>query len=844
MDEMLDENSDEERLAELVEHYMERLRDGEQLNPRSFAAQYPELESELVGLLATLESVQDLSHQRASQAEDHAFPETLGGYRLLEKIGRGGMGTVFRAMQESLQREVAIKILAPSWNDDAHHREAFENESRLIASLRHTNIVEVFGAGQEGAYRYYVMGLVDGQELSPAAIRESFPPIPYTQAVAEVGMQAAKALAFAHTHGVLHRDVKPGNLLLDKQGVLHVTDFGLATVLNMGEDAPMVTMSNDGTLRYMAPERLLKGVSSYAVDQYALGLSLYELLTQKPAFAQSEPGQLVRRICEKPISPLQGFGELGAIINKSTSFEAAERYASMPDMVADLQRYLTGQPVLARRASLWRRYRMWMKRHQAVAIWSHAAALLLLLLWGTAAFAFWRVQDALNKENDQRVLAERNADVASEAMQRVFASMNLLSAGQDDESSSLILPSRADIQLMQDLLPYYVEISQQEASSASDVAAANQVLGSIALCAGDAEAAEGYFQTACNHLQPHDALYIDCVIGRAHALFQQRKPTKTKKAYDSLTQVVADNKDAQALEQRQRVLQCITLALRNAQRANKGVDREALLKVAGELLSAMAQADELPSQRRLMQASLLAMAPSPKLKKLISRDGTSVQELLLEVLEMEPTNEQAMRAYARLGLLNKGMPNIQQQAKNQGNAKQQAHRKEHEQNLLNEFKLCADYAKTLIAMRPDDLEGIYLYLSVRGRYTDFLSRMGETETAKMENERTLGVLSLLSSRADFSSELREKLALMVARRPGKANSADQREKELLVLMRNFDAKQSKELRQRINKVKAQARENRRRNAKHHRRNQERPRQRMEEADEMPFPPTPQENLVP
>ncbi len=805
MDALLDEDEDEERLAELVEHYMELIRAGEELSPRAYAAQHPEFESELVGLLATLESVQDLSHQRAAEAEDNSFPESLGGYRLLEKIGRGGMGTVFRAMQESLQREVAIKILAPSWNDDEHHREAFENESRLIASLRHTNIVEVFGAGQEGAYRYYVMGLVDGQELSPNLIRASFPPIPYTQAVAEVGLQAAKALDFAHTHGVLHRDVKPGNLLLDKHGVLHVTDFGLATVLNMGEDAPMVTMSNDGTLRYMAPERLLKGVSSYAVDQYALGLSLYELLTQKPAFAQSEPGQLVRRICEKPIRALESYGELGAIVNKSTSFEASDRYESMQAMVADLQRYLTGQPVLARRASSWRRYRMWMKRHRAVALWSHAAAFLLLLLWGTAIFAFWSVQDALNNENEQRLLAERNAAVASETMQRVFASMNLLSAGLDDENSALILPSRADIQLMQDLLPYYVEISQQDASSAEEAAAANQVLGSIALCTGDAEAAERYFQTACNNLSPTDALYMDCVIGRAHALFQQRKPAKTKLAYESLTEVVAANKDSEGLEPRQRVLQCIILALRHGNRVNKASEREDLLETAGELLGGMALTDELPSQRRLMQASLLGLAPSPQLQRLISPKGESVQELLLEVLEQEPTNEQAMRAYARLGLTNNNPP----PANANTSEAEKAKRAEHQQHLLNEFKLCADYAKTLIAMRPDDLEGIYLYLSVRGRYTDFLSSIGETATATMENERTLGVLSLLSSRADFSSELREKLALMVARRPGKSNSSNQREKELLVLMRNFDAKQTQELRQRINNVKKQARENRR-----------------------------------
>lgn len=808
MDEPIDENSEEERIAELVEHYMDCVRAGEAISPHTFASQYPEDEDELMGLLATLESVQNLSHQRAVSADDSSFPETLGGYRLLEKIGRGGMGTVFRAMQESLQREVAIKILAPSWNDDEHHREAFENESRLIASLRHTNIVEVFGAGHEGSYRYYVMGLVDGQEVSPKAIRESFPPIPYMQAVSEVGLQAAKALAFAHAHGVLHRDVKPGNLLLDKNGVVHVTDFGLATVLNLGEDAPMVTMSNDGTLRYMAPERLMKGVSSYAVDQYALGLSLYELLTQKAAFSQSEPGQLVRRICEKPITPLVGFGELGAIVNKSTSYDAADRYPDMQAMVADLLRYHNGQPVLARRAHIIRRYRMWMKRHKAVAVWSHVAAFLLLLLWGTALFAFWRVQEALNQENEQRVLAERNAVVAGEAMKRVFDSMNLLSTGHDDESSSLILPSREDIQLMQDLLPYFVEISQKDSGSTTDIATANQVLASIALCTGDNEAAERYFQVACDNYPHGGNEYIDCILGQANAMFLQRKPAKTKLAYNSLVKVVEENKDSEDLETKQRVLQCIMLALNHSSRANRDEERETLMRSAATILTQICQADELPSQRRLIQASLLNMATSTALRKAISPEGKSVQELLLEVLEIDPENEQAMRAYARLGLSSRGpqMPQDRNDAKMTD--AQKAERTKQEENRLNEYKLCADYARSLIAMRPDDLEGIYLYLSVRGRYTDFLTTIGRSEEAKLENERTMGVLSLVSSRADFSSELREKLALMVARRPGKSNSANQREKELLVLMRNFDAKQTKELRQRINTVKAQARENR------------------------------------
>ena len=132
--------------------------------------------------------------------------------------------------------------------------------------------------------------------MTPASIREAFPGTDYSRAVARVGLQASKALAYAHSQGILHRDVKPGNLLLGKDGILYVGDFGLATVLNMGEDAPLVTQSHDGTLRYMAPERLMRGENSYAGDQYSLGLTLYEMVTGRPAFREVEPGKLIHRM--------------------------------------------------------------------------------------------------------------------------------------------------------------------------------------------------------------------------------------------------------------------------------------------------------------------------------------------------------------------------------------------------------------------------------------------------------------------------------------------------------------------------------------------------------------------
>ena len=230
-----------------------------------------------------MESLSVTTHGAAVHAG--RYPESLGGYRLLERIGAGGMGTVFRALQESLNREVAVKILSPVWNADDRHREAFENESRVIAALHHTNIVEVFGAGQEGDYRYYVMSLVQGQGVNAACIRKAFPGQPFEQAVARVGLQAAQALAYAHSCGVLHRDVKPGNVIVSDEGKVFVLDFGIAARLS-STPAHLTghTDNTGGTPAYKSPEQWKAHQPEAAMDQYALGVIAYEMLSNSLPF--------------------------------------------------------------------------------------------------------------------------------------------------------------------------------------------------------------------------------------------------------------------------------------------------------------------------------------------------------------------------------------------------------------------------------------------------------------------------------------------------------------------------------------------------------------------------------
>jgi len=791
-------------LAGLVEAFQERRRKGEALSAESFAAAYPELREELTELLHTVEEMDSLGQGTHPLPPSLAsYPDHLGDYRLLERLGSGGMGTVFRAMQESLKREVSVKILAPAWNADARHSEAFENESRLIAGLRHTNIVEVYGAGQEGDYRYYVMALVKGRGLSVGQLGRSFPGMAHERAVASVGLQAARALAFAHAHGVLHRDVKPGNLLLDDEGVVHVSDFGLATALNAGETAPLVTQSLDGTLRYMAPERLMKGINSYAGDQYSLGLTLYELLARTPAFACSEPGKLIHTICHESVPPLRGMGELGAIINKAVSYDESDRYPSMCAMADDLQRYLEGRPVAARPASVLRRYLLWLRRRPAVAVWSHAAALLVLLLFASICWGYISVRQSLRSENEQRRIAEDNARIADAALLRIFTGLSSgeqgFFASETGEEALFAgnVPSVADARLMRDLLPYYEEIAAQAEQGDSKVSRACRILADISLQVEDYPTAETYYRRVYESCPHYSLAGMEAANGLATALYGQGK---AREAREFLKRHLGGMKDDASFPVRLTAVRSMQLAAgfgaaphgapprdmryRGGAQPNAAQRDEALngrpfqgrgrrrmmteaswewLNRAATLLAALLQERPDDPTAQLRRVELLSTIRHGTARQLLAPHGESPLALLAPLLEQYPDNEEYRLTYLRLSL--------------------QEFRRTATDNHL---QTAADYAGKLLAARPSDSERIMLYLAARDRYAAALARRGKMKEAAQENERTLGVLEHLTARADFTPELREKLIALVAHRPPMTGSDRQRDAELSTLLHNYD----------------------------------------------------------
>ena len=783
---MPEQADNEELLATLVDEYLEALRAGTAPPLTQYAAEHPECAEELNSLLRGMVDMESLGMTARSPSPAPAsYPETLGGYRLLERIGAGGMGTVFRALQESLHREVAIKILSPAWNADARHCEAFENESRVIAALHHTNIVEVFGAGHEGDYRYYVMSLVQGQGVTPTRIRKAFPGIPFEQAVARVGLQAAQALAYAHSCGVLHRDVKPGNLLLDDDGVLHVGDFGLATVLNNGETAPLVTQSHDGTLRYMPPERLMKGENSFAGDQYSLGVTLYELVSNRPAFRESEPGKLIHRICNDPLAELRGEGELGAIINKSISFDPADRYASMADMVADLRRFLNGEPVAARPVSWLRRYGMWIRRRPAVAAWSHAAALLVFLLVGSLVWGY-------AAESKQRSIAERNAAIADSALQQIFASM----ADRDSGDNSLWQPTKADARLLQQLMPYYEEIAALADKGDDKIGEACQTLAIIALQTGDNETAQEYFTRALQHLSPGSLEYVRTVNYLCSSLFSCGQHKEAAEKLRALVEDAGQVADAETRLELVRSLQmlCSGSPFRRRWQPGERTSRRETRNGSPSRNSALSDYRKYMQQAVSMMKVLLQEMPDDEkvqvrrvnlLMQFMRRDwqkellpeGMKLADLLEKLLEKYPDSRPIKRAYVQWSVRpgpGRSVASLEQAAR---------------------------HARSLLADDPGNTEILMLYISARDRLTAALAKQGNKERAARENEMTLGVLSLITTRADYTPEMRSRLAVLVSMHPQAEDARSQQEAEISLLLESHDEKRLEEVRKEINRLR-------------------------------------------
>jgi tetratricopeptide (TPR) repeat protein/predicted Ser/Thr protein kinase len=382
----------------LAEEFAEQCRRGESHSIADYEKRYPEHAEKIRKLLPTVALMEQLKRvamrDRGEESRTDSLPERLGEFRVLRELGRGGMGVVYEAVQESLGRHVALKVVH-NVHLNAKRLQRFQREAQAVAQLHHTNIVAIFGVGDHDGLPYYVMQYIKGTGLDSlvASWRQdgSQQDEQRWRFVARVGVQAAEALDYAHSQGVLHRDIKPANLLIDEHQTVWITDFGLAKLT--GHDD--LTASDDvvGTLRYLAPEAL-RGETDHRSDVYSLGLTLYELLTLNAPFGELSPSELLRHVNEeKPVQPRKLAPaiprDLETIVLKAIAREPAQRYATAGALADDLNRFLEDRPILARRASPFEQLWRWSRRNRLAAAMTitAVAALLLATAIGWAGYA-------------------------------------------------------------------------------------------------------------------------------------------------------------------------------------------------------------------------------------------------------------------------------------------------------------------------------------------------------------------------------------------------------------------------------------------------------------------------
>ncbi len=442
----LTSGGDRNAIEVLAEEFVERQRRGERPSLSDYTRKYPELAEDIADLfpaLLVMERVKPVDDGRpasggpgTSSLSDYVRPARgqLGDFRILREVARGGMGVVYEAVQESMGRHVALKILPLSGRLSSTELRRFQLEACSAGRLHHGNIVPVYGVGDHEGVHYYAMqfisghgmdaiiddlrrlrGLTDGTAAprsdgrtlaeSPVAgdsIDSSSASLgtesQFYRSAAKIGAQVADALAYAHQQGVLHRDIKPSNLLLDVAGRVWVTDFGLAKV--EGSDGPTRTGDIVGTVRYMPPERF-DGWSDHRSDVYSLGATLYELLTLHPLFAATRQSELIEKVLhDSPEAPRKLDPkiprDLETIVLKAIAKEPGHRYATAHALGEDLERFLEDRPIRARRSTTVEQCWRWCRRNPWLAGANIAAAVLTTVLAIGSTIAAWTFRDQRN----------------------------------------------------------------------------------------------------------------------------------------------------------------------------------------------------------------------------------------------------------------------------------------------------------------------------------------------------------------------------------------------------------------------------------------------------------------
>ncbi|MCA9264082.1 MAG: protein kinase, partial [Planctomycetales bacterium] len=336
----------------------------------------------------------------------HCLPSSFGPYQVLGEIARGGMGVVYRARHATLQRTVALKVLLNGQFASDKDLRRFQQETQVVAALDHPGIVSIYEVGEIGGLHFFSMPLLDGGSLADRIAAGPLSPL----SAAEIVETAARAVQSAHEHGVIHRDLKPRNILFDRSGAVKVTDFGLAKWTTESAQAEQASSHHIeqtqtgqliGTPSYMAPEQA-QGLSHQVTartDVYALGAVLYAAVTGRPPYQAATPLDTIRQVLENTVvAPRQMNAliptDLETIILKCLAKHPSDRYESAQALAEDLRRYRHDQPIQARRENSIEWALRWCRRNPVrAAMLTTIATLLVLITVGTTLLSAWALHE-------------------------------------------------------------------------------------------------------------------------------------------------------------------------------------------------------------------------------------------------------------------------------------------------------------------------------------------------------------------------------------------------------------------------------------------------------------------
>lgn len=346
-------------------------------------------------------------------------------YELLEEVARGGMGVVFRARHATLGREVALKMLAAGELATPEAVQRFRTEASAAARLEHPHIVPVFEVGEHDLRHFFTMRFVPGGR-NVADWARALPLVGRACAIAAMIARIARAVDYAHERGVLHRDLKPSNILVDAQDQPQITDFGLARLMREADSAVTLTRQILGSPSYMAPEQAegRRADETTLTDVYGLGAVLYEMLSGRPPFMADTPFATVKKVMEQQPPRLPGVPrDLETICLKCLEKDSARRYHSGLDLAEELERFVRGEPILARPVTLPEAIWRWARRNPKVAALLSAIVLAFVVGFSGVTWQWLRAEAALEHERWLEIVRQAESDEAPRAVARLSSKL-------------------------------------------------------------------------------------------------------------------------------------------------------------------------------------------------------------------------------------------------------------------------------------------------------------------------------------------------------------------------------------------------------------------------------------